>query len=213
MVTARPARRTQEERSAETRRRILDAAVDCLASLGYAGTTTTEVADRAGVSRGAQLHHFPTRQELVSAAVQHLFAGMTAAYEKSFASLSPDADRVGSAIELLWDVLQDARLAAVLELYVAARTDAALRRAIEPVAAAHHANVVRLARAYFPESAAVVDFELVLDLVLDALQGAAVRSLVTPGEAAVKRTVDAVAELARAALASNQRPTAGSAVH
>src|SRR5271167_1148497 len=63
----------QEERSAETRRRLLDATVACLFERGYAGTTTTEIARRAGVSRGAQLHHFPKKDELVVSALEHLF--------------------------------------------------------------------------------------------------------------------------------------------
>jgi AcrR family transcriptional regulator len=207
MPARAPERRTQEERSAETRRRILDAALECLADVGYAGTTTTEVADRAGVSRGAQLHHFPTRQSLVSAAVQHLFAGLAESYEKRFASLSPRADRVGVAIDILWGIFQDARLAAVLELYVAARTDGALRDAIRPVSVAHRANVVRLAREIFPDAAARNGrFEAVLDLVLDALQGAAVRTLVQPEDPGAARTLDTVKELARAALAQPSRP-------
>ena len=63
----------QEERSAETRRRLLDATVACLFERGYAGTTTTEIATRAGVSRGAQLHHFPKKDELVVGALEHVF--------------------------------------------------------------------------------------------------------------------------------------------
>src|ERR1700693_2418964 len=63
----------QEERSAETRRRLLDATVACLFERGYAGTTTTEIAVRAGVSRGAQLHHFPRKDELVVSALEHVF--------------------------------------------------------------------------------------------------------------------------------------------
>lgn len=200
MATAAPIRRTQEERSAATRRRVLDAALETLAAVGYAGTTTTLVAERAGVSRGAQLHHFPTRQALVSAAVQRLFADVTAWYEEAFAALSPDADRVGAAIDLLWEIFQDARLAALLDLYVAARTDAELRAAIQPVAAAHQANVLGLARAYFPEAAARAEFDALLGVVLDALQGAAVRLLVLPGDPAGARTVDTVKRLARAVL-------------
>src|SRR5258707_2996159 len=63
----------QEERSAETRRRLLDATVACLFDRGYAGTTTTEIASHAGVSRGAQLHHFPRKDELVVSALEHVF--------------------------------------------------------------------------------------------------------------------------------------------
>src|SRR6516225_783087 len=63
----------QEERSAETRRRLMDATVACLYERGYAGTTTVEIAARAGVSRGAQLHHFPTKNELVVSALEFVF--------------------------------------------------------------------------------------------------------------------------------------------
>src|ERR1700735_5744766 len=63
----------QAERSAETRRRLLDATVACLFERGYAGTTTTEIATRAGVSRGAQVHHFPRKDELVVSALEYVF--------------------------------------------------------------------------------------------------------------------------------------------
>jgi AcrR family transcriptional regulator len=195
-------RRTQAERSALTRARILDAALACLAELGYAATTTTVVAERAGVSRGAQLHHFPTRDDLVAAAVRHLFADLREAFQKAFAALSPEADRVGAAIDLLWEVYRDPRLAAVLELYVAGRTDASLRARLAPVAAAHHAHVVVLARAYFPEAAARAgSLESVLDLVLDTLQGMAVRRVVHGDVPELETTRHLLASIARGAIA------------
>ena len=66
-------RRTQAERSGETRRRILDAAVALLGERGYAGLRTGDVALAAGVSKGAQSHHFPSKDELVVAVVEHVF--------------------------------------------------------------------------------------------------------------------------------------------
>lgn len=66
-------RRTQAQRTEDTRRKILDAAVELLASKGYAGLRTADVADAAGVSRGAQTHHFPSKDELVVAVVEHVF--------------------------------------------------------------------------------------------------------------------------------------------
>lgn len=71
--TARQLRRTQAERIEDTRRRILDAAVDLLAARGYAGLRIADVAEAAGVSRGAQTHHFPSKDELVVAVVEHVF--------------------------------------------------------------------------------------------------------------------------------------------
>lgn len=73
LATPRGKRRTQAQRTEETRRRILDAGVRMLATKGYAGFRTAEVAEAAGVSRGAQTHHFPSKDDLVLAVVEHLF--------------------------------------------------------------------------------------------------------------------------------------------
>lgn len=172
-AAALPKRRTQEERSAATQARLLDAAVTCLVELGYGATTTTVVAERAGVSRGAQLHHFATRAQLVGAAVQHVFAGLTADYQQGFARVA-SADRVHGAVELLWSMFVQPRHLAALDLYLAARTDAELRTILAPIAARHRDNVLQLARAYFPEAAAThASFDTVIDLILNAMLGMA----------------------------------------
>ncbi len=197
-------RRTQGERSHATRARILAATLECLAELGYAGTTTTVVAERAGVSRGAQLHHFPTRASLISAAVQFLFVQLTDRYERAFTRLSPRAERIGAAVDLLWEIFRDSRLTAVLELYVASRTDAELRRELVPITERHRENVLRLARGYFPTAAVNGDaFAALLDVVLDALQGLAVRRLVTTDPAPLRTSVELVKDIARRAIAQD----------
>ena len=210
MAPARPARaprrRTQEERSTDTRRRILDAALACLAEHGYAGTTTLAVAARPRVSRGAQLHHFPTRSSLVSAAVQHLYRLLREDYERGFAEIPPGADRARAAIGLLWAAFQDERLTAVLELSIAARTDADLARELLPVSEAHHAHVVRLARDFFPEAAGDPEgFQATLDFVLDALPGMAVRRLLRPGDPSIGLSLARLEAMAASALALRSR--------
>ena len=196
MPAARP-RRTQTERSATTRAKLLDAALDCLVERGYGGTTTTGVADRAGVSRGAQLHHFPTRAALVAAAVEHLYARLTAEYQAGFAALPPRAERLRAAIELLWSMFTVRHFPAVLELYTAARTDAELRAQLEPIAARHQANVTRLAYAYFPAAARRRGrFDAALTLILDAMEGMASTRAIhreQPSEARRLATLHAVA--------------------
>src|SRR3954462_5300880 len=109
------------------RQRLMEATVDCLVELGWAGTTTTVVAERAGVSRGAQLHHFPTKQELLVAAVQHLFDRRRDQVRKAFADIPPGVDRIDAAIDLLWSTFGYDGFPAWLELEVAARTDDDLR--------------------------------------------------------------------------------------
>jgi AcrR family transcriptional regulator len=80
-------RRTQEERRSRTQARLLEATMECLVDLGWSGTSTTEVARRAGVSRGAQQHHYPTKMVLVAAALEHLLEAQRLAYETAFAVL------------------------------------------------------------------------------------------------------------------------------
>ena len=100
MTATAPARR-QEERSRSTRQRVLEAAVECLVELGWSGTTTTVVAERAGVSRGAQLHHYRTKSALVVAAVEHLAERRAAELRAEAAALSPGGDRVARTVDLL----------------------------------------------------------------------------------------------------------------
>ena len=119
-------RRTQEERSAETRARLLDATVESLIEVGYSHTTTTAVCERAGLSRGAQLHHFPTKSELVIAAVAHLTKRRAKEVREEAKRLADVEDRIEAALELIWTSFSGPLFYAALELWVAARTDAEL---------------------------------------------------------------------------------------
>src|SRR5262245_20298415 len=109
-------RRTQAERSAATRARLLDATIECVLDLGYARTTTVEIARRARLSRGAQLHHFPTKAELVTAAVDHLFLRRHEEFRRAFATLPAEADRGAAAIDILWTMVSGPTFYAWLEL-------------------------------------------------------------------------------------------------
>lgn len=122
----------QEERSAETRRRLLDATVACLFERGYSGTTTTEIATRAGVSRGAQLHHFPKKDELVVGALEHVFELRLTEMSAAIAEPPPGnrEQRVGALIDSMWPMFKGPTFYAWLELVVASRTDPALNDAV-----------------------------------------------------------------------------------
>jgi AcrR family transcriptional regulator len=129
-AVAERVRRTQAERSATTRARLLDATLECLCDLGYTRTTTPEIARRAGLSRGAQLHHFPTKAELVTGAVERLFERRHAEFRAAFARVPASADRYAAAIDILWSMVSGPTFHAWLELAVAARSDPELRRAV-----------------------------------------------------------------------------------
>lgn len=120
-------RTTQEERTRLMRLRLLEAAIECIADVGWAGTTTTEVSRRAGVSRGAQLHHFPNKLELVMAAVRHLATRRRDDLDQHLLDLGPER-RIRDVLELLSAHFTGRVFMAALELWVAARTDPELRR-------------------------------------------------------------------------------------
>jgi AcrR family transcriptional regulator len=123
----------QDEKSAETRRRLLDAAIDCLVERGYANITSSEIAERAGLSRGAQLYHFPTKEELLTRAVEHLFDLIFADLREKVASVREAEDRRDAAIDLLWKLAQGPLYRAWVELVLASRTDVYLLGAVRAV--------------------------------------------------------------------------------
>jgi len=129
--------RWQQRKSAQTRLKMLEAAVDCLVESGYQGLTTAQVAERASVSRGAMHHHFATRMDLVAAVVEHVFyQRMRLFLEDYLASMAQARDvlLIDLATQAHWRSVQTREYAAYLELAVAARTDAELDAAFEPAA-------------------------------------------------------------------------------
>lgn len=126
------ARAPQQERSRATQLRLLDATVDCLVEFGWSGATTTVIAERAGVSRGAQLHHYPTRAALVLAAVKHLAERRAREIRTEAAGLGGE---LGPVIDMLAASFTGPLFVAALEVWVAARTDPELREALIPLEA------------------------------------------------------------------------------
>lgn len=153
MSKARPYRRTQEERSAATRVRLLDAAIDCLVEYGYAGTTTPRVAERAGVTRGAQVHHFGSKTDLVVAAIKHLAQRRIESAIRDVGQVVAGNDPAGRILDFIWEVHQGPLFVATAELWLAARTDdtlAAEMANVEP--AVNAALLVAIAQATPDES-------------------------------------------------------------
>jgi AcrR family transcriptional regulator len=180
-------RRTQQQRREETRRRLLDATITMLVEQGYARLTTVDVAKRAGVSQGAIFTHFDTKADLLCAAVEHLFPRLIQDYLAGLSGLPSGRDRISSAIQMLWTVFQRPELQAAIELYVAARTDPELQAALASMEGPHRENLVRVARELFPEAASHPEFEAVIELVIDAVQGGAIGRVARPDDPAIHR--------------------------
>jgi AcrR family transcriptional regulator len=181
-VTA-PAGTRQQQRSRSMQHRLLDAAVDCLVERGWAGTTTTLVADRAGVSRGAQLHHYRTKSALLIAAVEHLAERRSAELRAEAAGLPPDGDRLEATIELLASLFTGPLFAAAIEVWVAARTDPALRGALVPVEARFGREVHRLTVELLGANESRPGVREAVQTTLDLMRGLGVASLLTDDSA------------------------------
>lgn len=185
----RPAR-TQQQRREETRRALLDAAIESLIEVGFSRTTTLEVQRRAGVSRGALLHHFPSKAELLVAAVDHL-AEMRARELKTFAAqLPPDpsghepggpagADaRSRVVLGLLWQCFSGTFFQVAMELRTAARTDPELRRVLTIAERSLRDRIVAQSRTLFGRAVADhPNLPRALDLTLQLMIGAAMTAV------------------------------------
>lgn len=126
-------RTPQADRTRAMRLRLLEATVELVVERGFSGTTTTLVSERAGVSRGAQLHHFPTKNDLVVAAVEHLTELRGAELAETLGAVPPGAGRTRAVLRVLGDHFSSPVFTAALELWVAARTDETLLAAVAPL--------------------------------------------------------------------------------
>lgn len=172
------ARRTQAERSGDTRRRILDAAVQLLGERGYAGLRTADVAAAAGVSKGAQTHHFPAKDDLVVAVVEHVFLRASEqARTRARRAASPDEAikaLIGDAQEFFFSEL----FLVALDLAIQGRLQQAGPNPVTQLSAATRLPVEAHWRAALVESGVPADVaDDLLWLTLSIVRGLAVRRL------------------------------------
>lgn len=172
-MAPRSPRRTQKERRDATQASLLDAAIDALWESGLARFTTADVCQRAGVSQGALFRYFPRKTDLLAAMAEHLFAGLRSKYEADFQALPGNRKNPREGLRLLWSTMTDYRLLAAYELYTAARTDADLRAALEPIVRAHVSRIHELSGLLLPGRAGLAreQFRAMVDLAILAMQG------------------------------------------
>jgi AcrR family transcriptional regulator len=132
-MTAAEAREPQQDRSRATRARLLESAIVCLAELGWSASTVAVVAEHAGVSRGAAQHHFPTREALFTAALEHVTRERGAELRRQVGA-RPSLD-TAAIVELVFDLFTGTYFRAALMLWVAAAAEPPLRAQIVPLEA------------------------------------------------------------------------------
>ncbi|MBS1124119.1 MAG: putative transcriptional regulator of the TetR family [Deltaproteobacteria bacterium] len=201
--------RTQQQRRDETRRALLDATVESLIEVGFARTTTLEVQRRADVSRGALLHHFPSKAELLVASVDHL-AEMRAHQLKLLSAQLPEGgrNRTDAVLGLLWQCFSGTFFQVAMELRTAARTDPELRPVLAAAEKSLRERILAQARTLFgKEVSEHPGLERALDLTLQLMIGAAMSAVLHADDRRLDSLIDDWKALFPAVLAHSTTPT------
>lgn len=177
-------RRTQHERSEETRTKLLEAAVDCIGDLGYASTTTTTIALRAGVSRGALQHQFRSRSDLLVALIEYIGRQISAEVD-SVPVGAPVGERVAICVRSYWRVYTSKAFVAATQILFGAKDDAVLfgrvLAVMQTLEAAHDRHWQRI---FADVGAPPARVAAARHVALGALRGLAFRQQFQPGDAA-----------------------------
>lgn len=166
LAAAPRTRRSQEQRSAETRERLIVAAIECIERVGYVEATTTLIAQQANVSRGALQHHFATKADLIVAVIDRVSEELNLRFDVASLAAAPLEARVAAIVDRYWDVFTGPSFRAVLGI--------SLSIAGEPALASRLSDSLDEAR----ESYGVVWHELFRDAGLSATELSAIRRVV-----------------------------------
>ncbi|MGI9162357.1 MAG: TetR/AcrR family transcriptional regulator [Mycobacterium sp.] len=126
-------KQTRPQQRESTRRAIVAATLTSLARRGYAGTTIASIAGDIGLSRGAMLHHFPTKVELVTGAIRDELNIVKARLARDIPGFLAQPDPVGAALDRLYEEFSGVLASASLAAEVAARGDPDLDDALTPL--------------------------------------------------------------------------------
>jgi len=175
-------RRTQTERSTSMRLRLIEATIESLVDCGYANTTAVEVCRRAGVTRGALLHHFADLTALFEACLEWLYDDMGRGVDAAPKSERREAMGARELVDSMWAAVSRSEFKAVIEIWLAARNDAAvaerLQSAVRRLGAAVNPELNSAMRRLLGGGTQAVSYFL---LVRETMIGLALGRAVTPG--------------------------------
>ncbi|HZC69472.1 MAG TPA: TetR/AcrR family transcriptional regulator [Jatrophihabitans sp.] len=197
-MTAVDAREPQQDRSRATRARLLESAIICLAEHGWSASTVAVVAEHAGVSRGAAQHHFPTREALFMAALEHVTRERGEQLRKQLAE-RPELD-TRAIVGLVFDLFTGTFFRAALMLWVAAAAEPQLREQIVPLEARIGREVHRVVVELLGVDESVAGVRETAQATLDLARGLGLANLLTDDGARRDRIADQWARMLDASL-------------
>jgi AcrR family transcriptional regulator len=205
--TGAPRRRTQDERSAATIDTLCQATVALIAEVGYANITTTMIAERAEISRGAILHHFETRADLVKRATGVMWAAVVEAAAAIRADHKAKGLTAENVIERAWTgLMTDAYVAVTIDMMSASRGDPDLRQHVESWMRRMFESYRETAREVFGASGlSARDAETLMLVVTSCLRGLRVGQMIEPDPVRARATLALLADLIRLRLSEAEQ--------
>lgn len=196
-----PTKRALQSRTVDVQRRILDAAVAVLLEDGYGGATTLRIQEQAGVTRGRLLHHFPSRDALLTAAAHHLASARVGAMAADQTWPADAGERIDAAIEAMALTFTQGYFWAATELWIAARHNDELRAALLP-GERDLARVIRPGLDVFfgPDLTSHPAYEDLREILFTSLRGMALTTAFDPREEPTRRHIARLKKLARSVL-------------
>lgn len=199
----KPQRRTQSERTAATRKILLDATVKCLFEHGYGATTTILVAEEAGVSRGAMLHQFPSKADLMTFVVEASFEEEIHLYNDLLSGIDSPRERMIAYPMAVWNVLSRPAGVAVLEILQGSRSDLVLAEKLKPV----QARIEESARAGLAKEFPRGLLTPLLELIVGSARGLTISQIISPNENSAPEAIALLQKLLRIAVESGELRT------
>ncbi|MEO6987778.1 MAG: TetR/AcrR family transcriptional regulator [Aquihabitans sp.] len=192
----------QQDRSRVTRSALLEAAVECLVELGWAGSTVAVVAERAGVSRGAAQHHFPTREALFVAAVEHVASERREALRGASADGEGRDPTTREVVELVVDLYSGPMFQAALVLWTASASEPLLREQVVPLEARIGRDAHRLVVELLGVDESIPGVREAVQVTLDLARGLGLSNLLTDDSRRRRGIVDQWSAMLDAAIHS-----------
>ncbi|QPC44217.1 TetR/AcrR family transcriptional regulator [Kaustia mangrovi] len=184
-------RRTQQMRSEATQRKLVEAALDAMMETGYTRMTTAEVAARAGVSRGALMHHFATKDDLVATAVEAQLTESTEDIRAQAARVRAGELDLNGFVEHVWGLFSGRLFYITLEHVTEARHNADLRAKMIPVVKRFHEALDEIWREFFHQTTLTsIEVDTTLNMTLCLLRGMGVQTVLRNDPPYYQRLLD-----------------------
>ena len=168
-----------QQRSLETRQLLMEATIECLCDMGFHRASTNEIVRRAGVSRGAMLHHYPTKRDLLVAAFAWVHEEISADVETLVRDAQQDDIEWSDLLdEMMTRYFSGRTWEAFVEIMVGARTDSEMQAQLRPIVANYYDRIDHVWQTHFTTHLPDSDVATLINLSLCVLRGMAFQMLI-----------------------------------